>query len=123
MSEKEILASKIFRRQRKRKEKSDNVAMPINEQEQQAAENIDTPQDTQNEPASNFMNDPDVMSYIEKAVQKGIQDALKGTPPKANTVDPTEQDKKKFDKMTYKERLNLFKTNPQKYYQLSKGDK
>jgi len=64
---------------------------------------------------------PAIKSYIETEIQKGIQKALQGTPPKANTVNSTEQEKAKFEKMTYKERLNLFKSNPQKYYELAKG--
>lgn len=83
----------------------------------------ETPQDAQREPTSDFMNDPAVIAYIEKAVQDGIQKALKGTPPKANTANATEQEIKKFEKMTYKERLNLFKSNPQTYYALAKGAK
>jgi len=64
---------------------------------------------------------PTIKSYIETEIQKGIQKALQGTPPKANTVNSTEQEKAKFEKMTYKERLNLFKSNPQKYNELAKG--
>ena len=81
----------------------------------------DAPQDAQNAPVSGFLNDPDVMSYIEKAVQDGIQKALKGRPPKASTKEPAEQEYKQFEKMTYKERLNLFKSNPETYYKLTKG--
>ena len=68
-----------------------------------------------------FLSNPDVLSYIDKAIQDGIQKVLKGNTPKANTKEPAEQEFKKFEKMTYKERLNLFKTNPQAYYKLTKG--
>jgi hypothetical protein len=68
-----------------------------------------------------FLNNPNIAAYVEKQIADGIKKALQGTPPKANTADPTEQEKKSFDKMTYKERLNLFKSNPQAYYKLSKG--
>ena len=80
-------------------------------------------QDAQGGLTSDFLKNPDIIAYIEKQVAEGIKKALKGTPPKANTADITEHDKKNFDRMTYKERLNLFKTNPQTYYKLSKGAK
>jgi len=79
-------------------------------------------QDKQGEPANDFLNDPTIISYIEKQIAEGIQKALKGKPPKTNTANPTELERKQFEKMTYKERLNLFKTNPQTYYKLSKGE-
>jgi hypothetical protein len=52
--------------------------------------------------------------------------ALRGNPPRANTANTTEQEAKRFEKMTYKERLNLFNSNPQQYHKLAnaiKGDK
>lgn len=70
---------------------------------------------------NDFLNDPAVIAYIEKQIAEGIQKALKGASPKSNTANPTEQEKKSFEKMTYKERLNLFKTNPMAYQKLSKG--
>ena len=101
----------------------------LNAEQEQAAPMGDT--DTaaavepegQGEPANDFLNDPAVLAYIESAVQEGIKKALKGKPPKANTADLTEQEHNNFEKMTYKERLNLFKSNPQTYYKLSKGVK
>jgi hypothetical protein len=98
----------------------DNVVEPISPDDGQVEQ---TPQDALSEPVSDFINNPDVLAYIEKAIQDGIQKALKGTPPKANTANTTEQEQKNFDRMTYKERLNLFKTNPQTYYKLTKGEK
>lgn len=77
----------------------------------------DAPESTEND----FMSNPDIVAYIEKQVAEGIQKALQGKSPKANTTDPTEQERKKFEKMTYKERLNLFNSNPQAYNKLSKG--
>jgi len=78
-------------------------------------------QGEQSEPASDFLNNPAVTAYIEKAIQEGIQNALKGITPKANTADHTEQEKKNFEKMTYKERLNLFNSNPHVYKKLVGG--
>jgi hypothetical protein len=104
----------------------DNTKKTDNEPENNPEKDNDadnTQQDTQNDSTSDFMNNPEVLAYIELKVNEGIQKALKGKPPKSNTTDTTEQEKKNFDKMTYKERLNLFKTNPQAYYKLSKGDK
>ena len=78
-------------------------------------------QNVQSEPTSDFLRDPTVLAYIDKQVAEGVKNALKGNTPKANTTDLTEQEVKNFEKMTYKERLNLFNTNPQAYYKLSKG--
>ena len=89
--------------------------------EQSDVTNTEASQDAQNTPTHDFLNDPTVISYIEKAVQEGIQKALKGTPPKANTVDVSETEKKNFERMTYKERIKLYKSNPQAYHKLSKG--
>ena len=109
----------------------ETAAAPMGEQDaaaeaekvsaEKSAAPTETPQDAQSEPVSDFMNNPDVIAYIENAVAEGIQKALKGKPPKANTANATEQEVKQFEKMTYKERLNLFKSNPQTYYKLSKG--
>jgi len=55
------------------------------------------------------------------AAQTEKKNALRGDAPKANTTNTTEQELKKFEKMTYKERLNLFNTNPQVYNKLTKG--
>lgn len=68
-----------------------------------------------------FMKDPEVLAFISLQVQEGIQKALQGKPPRVNTTDPTEQEYKSFAKMTYRERLNLFNTNPQTYNKLAKG--
>jgi hypothetical protein len=70
-----------------------------------------------------ILNNPAITEYIEKQVQEGIKKALRGKTPKANTTDATEQETKNFDRMTYKERLNLYKSNPQTYYKLTKGVK
>ncbi|MDR1754258.1 MAG: hypothetical protein LBR74_05060 [Eubacterium sp.] len=91
--------------------------------EQPLPENTGSENNSAQTPVNDFTKDPAVMSYIEQQVQEGIKKALQGTPPKANTADPTEQEKKQFDKMTYRERLNLFKTNPQVYSKLAKGVK
>lgn len=89
----------------------------------------DTPQapqeDTEKAPQTpyidSFMKDPEVLAYITLQIKEGIQEALKGTAPKANTTDPTVQERTAFEKMTYKERLNLFNSNPHSYNKLSKG--
>lgn len=80
-----------------------------------------TPQDAPEAPASGFMSDPAVLSYIDEQVQELVKKALQGKPPRVNTTDPTEQERRSFEKMTYKERLNLFNSNPQSYNKLSKG--
>lgn|GEM_PF-2269074 len=81
----------------------------------------DTAQEAAASPTVDFTKDPEIAAYIDLRVQEGIQKALQGKPPKVSTVDSTEQERKNFDKMTYKERLTLFNSNPQAYNKLSKG--
>ena len=71
--------------------------------------------------AGDFMNNPDIITFIQKSVAEGIQQALKGTPPRANITDPSTQEKSEFEKMGYKERLQLFQSNPHAYNKLAKG--
>lgn len=73
--------------------------------------------------APDFVSDPKITAYINEQVQGGLKAALRGASPKANTTNATEQEQAKFNKMTYKERLNLFNSNPQAYNKLSKGAK
>ncbi|MDR1663933.1 MAG: hypothetical protein LBR83_03305 [Clostridiales bacterium] len=72
-------------------------------------------------PTNDFMNDPNIVAYIELKIQEGIQKALQGQAPKASTVNPSEQERKKFEKMTYRERLKLFQSDPHTYNKLTKG--
>jgi hypothetical protein len=72
-------------------------------------------------PPVSFTNDPEVAAFIELKVQEGIQKALQGKPPRANTTEATEGERKRFDGMTYKERLKLYQTDPQTYNKLTKG--
>lgn len=83
-------------------------------------EEPETPDSTPETPVS-FTDDPEIAAFIELKVNEGIQKALQGKSPRANTTDPTEQEYKNFARMSYKERLNLFNTNPQVYNKLSKG--
>lgn len=89
----------------------------------EATEPIETTEtgDTSPQPPLSFTDDPEIAAFIELKVQEGIQKALQGKPPKANTTDPTEQERRSFEKMTYKERLTLFNSNPHTYNKLSKG--
>ena len=80
-----------------------------------------TPQEAPEAPTSDFMSDPAVLAYIDKRVHEGVKKALQGKAPKANTADPTEEEKRIFKRMTYRERLNLFLSNPQTYNKLTKG--
>jgi len=101
----------------------------LNQEENDETTNTDTAESESSQKnekensVSDFMKDPDVIAYIEKQIAEGLKKALQGTPPKANTKDPTEQERKSFEKMTYKERLSLFKQNPQAYQKLAKGAK
>ena len=80
-----------------------------------------TPSDVAESTTSDFLSNPDVLAFIEKQVQEGVKNALKGQTPKANVVSITENQKSEFERMTYKERLQLFKTNPQEYNKLANG--
>ena len=104
---------------------TETTATPMGDADNTAETEKETTQDNQSQDstANDFLSNPDIKAYIEKQISEGIQKALKGTPPKANTVDVSEAEKKQFEKMTYKERLNLFHSNPQAYRKLSKGDK
>ena len=73
-------------------------------------------------PEYDFMSDPAVIAYIDGRVTEGIKAALKGTAPKANTKKPAAVEKTDFDRMTYRERLKLFQSDPQTYHNL-KGEK
>jgi hypothetical protein len=76
-----------------------------------------------NKKAPDLTNDPKISAFIKKEIQAGLQSTLRGASPKANTVAATEQEQSRFNKMTYKERLNLFNSNPQVYNKLAKGAK
>ena len=95
------------------------------EETKQGNENApaDAPHEAQDAPKNDFMSDPGIIAYIEKQVAEGIKKALRGEPPKADATDPAEREQKKFDRMTYGERLNLFRSDPQAYQKLSKGVK
>jgi|GEM_PF-3875719 len=80
-----------------------------------------TPPDAPESPTSDFMNDPDVIAYIEKKVAEGVTKALIGKAPRMNTVNVTEAEKAIFEKMTYKDRLRLYQSNPLSYQKLAKG--
>jgi hypothetical protein len=63
---------------------------------------------------------------VAPAAEPGQADtkiALRGNTPKANTANISEHEAQRFDKMTYRERLNLFNSNPQQYHKLSEGAK
>ena len=116
---------RIFKRhEKKSKITKEPATTPMSEQGQQnsghATENLTR---TEKRNISKLKDDPEISSYIDKMVQRGVKQALRGNTPKANTTDNTAEERAKFEKMTYKERLNLFNTNPQSYYKLSKGAK
>jgi len=83
------------------------------------------PEDTQDtkDTSSDFINDPNIQTYIKKEISEGIKKALKGATPKANLTEPTEEQRKIFHRMTYKERNNLFLSNPTVYNQLAQMQK
>jgi len=67
------------------------------------------------------MSDPAILEFIQKQIAEGIQKALKGRPPKANTLPISATEKAEFERMSYKQRVQLFQSNPQTYYKLVKG--
>lgn len=58
-----------------------------------------------------------LQAYINAEVQKRIA----GVAPKANTTNTAAVDKAKFEKMGYKERLQLFNSSPETYKKLTIG--
>ena len=95
-------------------ENSDNIEVT------EPTEQTESTDNTKTDPLS-FADDPEIAAYIDLRVQEGIQKALQGKTPRANTADPTETQRKDFEKMTYRERLNLFNSDPQTYNKLSRG--
>ena len=81
----------------------------------------DTPEQPQPLDITAIMATPELQAAIAEQVQEGIKNALKGHTPKANTVLPSATQKSEFERMTYRERLQLFKSNPHEYNKLSKG--
>ena len=55
---------------------------------------------------------------IEGLVSDGVKKALAGTPPKVSVGNNTAMTKEQFNKLPYKERMELFNTNPTLYNQL-----
>jgi hypothetical protein len=95
-------------------------------QKNEALEPTETPEANPAPPAPeetppDFTKDPAVIAFIEKKVQEGIQKALQGRAPRANTTQTTEQELKDFSRMSYKERLKLYQSDPITYNRLSKG--
>ena len=80
-----------------------------------------TPPDASESHTSDFMNNPDILSFIKHQIDDGIKSALKGQTPKANPTTQQTIQKTDFERMTYRERLQLFKSNPHEYNKLSKG--
>ena len=68
-----------------------------------------------------LMTTPELQTAIQAQVQEGLKKALQGQPPRANTVPLSATQKTEFERMTYKERLQLFKSDPQTYHKLVKG--
>lgn len=65
------------------------------------------------------ITDPTILEMIEKriaeGVQQGVQAALKGVTPKANPTSQSAEQIAQFKKMSYRERNNLYRTNPAQY--------
>ena len=80
-----------------------------------------TPSDAPEATTGDFMSNPDVIAYIDQKIAEGVQNALKGKPPKANTTDPSATERAEFEKMSYRERVNLFNSDPHTYNKLTKG--
>lgn len=59
---------------------------------------------------------------VNRLVEEGVKKALSGKPPKVNTQPNKALDKEAFNKLSYTERVELKKTNPELYNQLTKGE-
>lgn len=58
------------------------------------------------------------VALIDAKVAEGVKKALSGTAPKMNIAGNTAMTKEQFNKLPYKERVELFSTNPTLYSQL-----
>ena len=63
----------------------------------------------------------ETQKIIDAKVKEGIAKALEGMTPKADTKPKSAAKKEEFDKMSYRQRLELFKTDPAEYNKLAKG--
>ena len=63
----------------------------------------------------------EMRKIIDAKVKEGIAKALEGMTPKANTKPKGAAKKEEFDKMGYRQRLELFKADPAEYNKLAKG--
>ncbi|MCL1995338.1 MAG: hypothetical protein FWG63_03940 [Defluviitaleaceae bacterium] len=66
------------------------------------------------------LESPEFKAVIDEQVKAGVKEALKGKTPKANTTPPSTIQQSDFDKMTYRERLQFFQSNPHTYNKLVK---
>ena len=57
---------------------------------------------------------------VRLGIKEALKEALKGKTPRANIVPPSTIQKREFKKMTYKERLQLFHSDPHTYNRLVK---
>lgn len=58
------------------------------------------------------------VALIDAKVAEGVKKALSGTAPKMNIAGNTAMTKEQFNKLPYKDRMELFNTNPTLYNQL-----
>ena len=63
----------------------------------------------------------EMQKIIDTKVKEGIAKALEGMTPKANTKPKSATQKEEFDRMGYRQRLELFKSDPAEYNKLAKG--
>ena len=63
----------------------------------------------------------ELQKMIDAKVKEGIAKALEGMTPKADTKPKSATQKEEFSKMGYKQRLELFKSDPAEYNKLAKG--
>ena len=75
----------------------------------------------QEETKQSEISQEELQKIIDARVQEGIQKALAGVTPKTNPKPASEIQKEEFDKMGYRQRLELFKSNPSEYNKLAKG--
>ena len=61
----------------------------------------------------------EAQAEIAQAQKDYIEALLKGQIPKTSLVAPETQQARDFERMTYRERLNLFNSNPHEYNKLS----
>lgn len=98
----------------------DELQETENELDEGGTSPVDTPS---TEPVPDELLEVLINSRIDELVAKEVEKRLKGQTPKRRTANTQAVDQAAFNKMSYKERLKLFKTSPTQYQKLVGGNR